>query len=155
VSGGFKLTRQYAGIVNRQHIILRVVLYILTSVVFAVTLIADAVIFNTMDFWEGRVSANDYQFEKDGKFYAVRHSYKGDGSQLRNSEIEIYDGPVGLNVPEKIIRLSEREGGKIEVFEDGRLTAVVKSIYDLPQVTRYDQMGMPLTFAPMRIALNK
>lgn len=47
-SGGFKLTRQYAQFVNRQQLILRIVLYILTSIVFAATLLIDAVIFNTM-----------------------------------------------------------------------------------------------------------
>ena len=37
-SGGFKLTRQYARFVNKQQIIIRIVLYILTAVVFLATL---------------------------------------------------------------------------------------------------------------------
>ena len=41
VSGGFKLTRQYAGWVNSQHIVIKSLLYILGFVIFAITLIPE------------------------------------------------------------------------------------------------------------------
>src|SRR4051794_31680669 len=72
-SGGFQLTRQYAGFVNRQPTILGAVIYILTIPVFVVTLIIDMVYFNTMDFWSGKVSAGTYEFNKDGKVFQVVH----------------------------------------------------------------------------------
>src|SRR5688572_8030721 len=74
-SGGFKLTRQYARWVNSQNIILRIVLYILTFIVFAVTLLIDAVVFNTIDFWEGKVSEGTYDFKDGDKVYQVRHEF--------------------------------------------------------------------------------
>src|SRR5688572_22802984 len=88
-SGGFKLTRQYAGFVNRQNLILRIIIYIFTGIVFAVTLLIDFVIFNTIDFWEGRVSQGDFEFSKDGKVYLVHHRL--DDAGLRSSRIKILD----------------------------------------------------------------
>ena len=64
-SGGFQLTRSFAGWVNSQNVVLRVILYILTAVIFAVTLLIDLLINNTIDFWDGKVSAGTYNFSKD------------------------------------------------------------------------------------------
>ncbi len=64
-SGGFKLTRKYASWLNSNNIIIRIILYILTSVVFAVTILIDMVIFNTIDFWEGIPVAT--MFDESGK----------------------------------------------------------------------------------------
>ena len=72
-SGGFKLTRQYARWVNSQNIILRIVIYILTSVVFAVTMLIDFVIFNTLDFWNGTVAAGSYEFKDGDKLFQERN----------------------------------------------------------------------------------
>lgn len=133
-SGGFKLTRKYAQFVNSKNIIIRVVLYILTSFVFAITLLIDAVIFNTMDFWEGRVSANTYNFKKDGKEYKVTHSYKGD-QKLRNTHIEILSKN---NSEKKIIEISEIDNNRIQILEDGVLKGEVKDINSLPMITRFE-----------------
>lgn len=120
-SGGFKLTRKYAQFVNSQNIIIRIVLYILTSVVFAATLLIDAVVFNTMDFWEGRVSAGEHTFEKDGKLYAVKHFYSGE-KNLRNTQIQVFDKDThGVGKAESVILLSETEDGQVNVFENGKL----------------------------------
>ena len=130
-SGGYKLTRRYATFVNHQNIIIRIVLYILTSIVFVATLLIDAVVFNTIDFWEGRVSANDYSFEKDGKMYLVKHYYLGE-KKLRNTEIEIYSKNNGLmKAAEKSIHLAETETGQVQIFEDGALKETIDSIYQL------------------------
>ena len=89
VSGGFKLTRQYAGWVNSQTLVLRVIIYLLTFVVFGVTLLIDSVVFNTMDFWQGKVSAGGYEFKDGDKTYLVQHSFKP-GTQYRQTEILSY-----------------------------------------------------------------
>ena len=87
-SGGFKLTRQYAGFVNRQPTILRIIIYLLTGIVFAVTMLIDMVIFNTIDFWEGRVSAGSYEFKKGDKTFHVRHEFMP-GTILKRSTIRV------------------------------------------------------------------
>lgn len=124
-SGGFKLTRQYAGWVNSQNLILRIILYILTSVVFAVTLVIDAVIFNTMDFWNGRVSQGTYEFEKDGKKYIVTHSYHGQG--LRQSAIQVSH----LDKTELIL-IKETAQNTIELWQNGTFTGCVEHIDTVP-----------------------
>lgn len=116
-SGGYKLTRQYAGFVNRQPLILRIVLYILTSIVFAATLLIDSVIFNTMDFWEGRVSQGTFEFQKDGKSYVAQHSYLP-GTRLRQSHIQVFQ-TGGKMIQDVVLR--ETTDHAVEVFVDGRL----------------------------------
>jgi hypothetical protein len=124
-SGGFKLTRQYAGWVNSQNLILRIILYILTSVVFAVTLLIDAVIFNTMDFWNGRVSQGTYEFEKEGKKYVVTHSYHEQG--LRQSIIQ-----VSHSDKTEVILIKETAKSTIELWQNGTLTGQVENLDTLP-----------------------
>ncbi len=137
-SGGFKWTRKYATFVNQQQIILRVVLYILTGIVFAVAMLVDLVVFNTMDFWEGRVSANDYTFEKDGVTYLVKHSYEGE-QKLRNTKIRIFKkhAPTA-GAPDATIEIAETDKKTVNVLENGILKATVESIYDLPQLVSYE-----------------
>jgi hypothetical protein len=90
-SGGSKLTRQIAQMVNSQQIIIRVIIYILAgALIFGITLLVDMVIFNTMDFWEGRVSANTYEFNKDGKTYLAHHRFQ-EGTQLKESHLQVFD----------------------------------------------------------------
>ena len=76
-SGGFKLTREYARWVNSKNIILRIILYILTAVVFAVTMLIDLVVFNTMDFWNGTVSQGDYKFKGEEASRTNDRIYRG------------------------------------------------------------------------------
>lgn len=118
-SGGFKLTRQYAGFVNKQDLIIRIILYILTMVVFAVTVLIDAVIFNTMDFWEGRVSQGTFQFKEGEKTFVAEHSFQ-DGGKLRQSRITITE-----NEKVQEILLKETASGTIEVFENGAFKVAV------------------------------
>ena len=135
-SGGFKLTRKYAGFVNKQNIILRIVLYILTGVVFAVTLLIDMVVFNTMDFWDGRVSQGTYHFQKEGMQYAVHHRYVEGG--LRESHIEVLDAHK-----KKVqdVLLKELPDSQIEIYINGHLRARVSDISSLPQVSVFDSRG--------------
>ena len=112
VSGGFKMTRSYAGFVNKQPVILRVILYILTGIIFSVTLIIDAVFYNTMDFWEGRVSQGTYQFSEDGRNYVVEHSIQPD-TGLRQSRIEVLG-----EVTQQIV-LRETADHAVDVFING------------------------------------
>lgn len=133
-SGGYKLTRQFAGFVNKQDTIIRIIVYIVTIPVFAITLLVDSVIFNTMDFWEGRVSANDYSFDQDGKHYLVQHYYDG---KLRNTKITITD-KAKVNT----LRLSETKAGQVEVYENGLLKQTVSSISDVKTLTAADNAKM-------------
>lgn len=120
VSGGFKLTRQYAGWLNSQNIFIRIILYIVASVIFAVTLLIDVVLFNTMDFWEGRVSAGDYEFRQDNKVYMVKHQYLP-GSNFRQSSIKVFDNNMSL---QHEITLTELANGNVQVLADGQLREV-------------------------------
>lgn len=136
-SGGFKLTRQYAKWVNSQGTVLRVVLYILTSVVFAVTLLIDLVINNTMDFWDGKVSAGTYRFEKEGKQYVVQHEILPD-SKLRMSTIRVSDRAD--TVLQEIV-LRETLEGEIEMYMDGKLRTKVRHLSEIPVASIYDAEG--------------
>lgn len=137
-SGGYHLTRQYARFVNRQNLIIRIVLYILTSVIFAVTLLIDAVIFNTMDFWQGRVSQGTYEFQSEGKNYVVTHRYQPT-TNLRESTISISGGEL---VASRQIILKENAQKEIDVWVDGTLKATVSSISELPQISYYNDLGV-------------
>lgn len=143
-SGGFKLTRKYASFVNKQNLIIRIVLYILTSIVFAVTLLIDSVIFNTMDFWEGKVSQGTFNFEKDGMKYAAHHSL--DGSGLKNSRIEVFSSE---NAKLQEVVLKETVSSNIEVYVDGKLRGQVSDISAVPQLTVFNRSGQIKTQQPL------
>lgn len=136
-SGGYKLTREYSGWVNRQNIILRIILYILTSVVFAVTLLLDAVVFNTMDFWEGRVSAGDFEFKDGAKSYYVKHEFLP-GSSLRRSTIKIVEAKQ--NLVQEIV-LAENASGHVEMFVDGKLRTRVNGLSEFPVASIFNEHG--------------
>lgn len=136
-SGGFKLTREYARWVNSKNIILRIILYILTAVVFAVTMLIDLVIFNTMDFWNGTVSQGDYHFKGENKTFYVKHEFLPN-TLLKRSTIQV------KNDKEELIQtvvLSETKSGEIEMFVDGKIRARVKNISSLPVASVYNKAG--------------
>ncbi len=135
-SGGYKLTRQYAGFVNKQNILVRILLYIFTSIVFGITMLVDLVVFNTMDFWNGKVSKGNYNFEKDGKMFAVNHMITPEGR--RKSHIVVSDG--NHQVLQDVV-LSETEKKDIEIFVDGKLTGRVSDISSIPVATIYSPTG--------------
>jgi len=136
-SGGFKLTREYAGWVNSQNIILRIVLYLFTGIVYAITLLIDLVIFNTVDFWEGHISAGTYNFNKDDKTYQVKHEYLPE-TKLKQSTIHILDLKHKL-LQEVVLR--ETQSHEIEMFVDGKLRARVHGISELPVASVFDSKG--------------
>jgi hypothetical protein len=136
-SGGFKLTRQYAGFVNKQDLIIRIVLYILTGVVFAATMLIDMVFFNTMDFWEGRVSAGDYMFNQGEKTYHAHHEVLPE-SNLKRSTIEVFSAEKKLL---QTVMLQETKAGEIEFYVDGKLRTKVRDISNLPIASIYDAKG--------------
>ncbi len=136
-SGGFKLTREYAGFVNKQNIIVRIIIYLLTGIIFAITMLVDLVIFNTIDFWEGRVSQGTYEFNKDGKTFHVRHEISPENS-LKRSTIEMF----GVDKkPLQEVVLQETPGGEIEMSVDGELRARVRNIGSLPVASIFDRDG--------------
>lgn len=151
-SGGYKLTRKYSQFVNKQNIILRIILYIVTVPVYGITLLVDAVVFNTMDFWGGRVSSNIYHFEDGGKLYAVKHSFEGD-DKLRKTEIKVLDKTNKQKV-ESIVVLEEQAGGKIRVTENGKLKVIVDEIDNLPKITLYKDGRAEKAHLPMMLAKN-
>jgi hypothetical protein len=137
MSGGFKLTRQYAGWVNSQHLVIRVVLYILTMVVYGVTLLVDAVVFNTQDFWEGRVSAGTYEFKDGAKTYHVRHEHIP-GLRLRRSTIRVHD-PKQATVQEFVV--AETATSDVELYVNGKLRKRAHGVSEAPVISTFDQHG--------------
>lgn len=137
VSGGFKLTREYARWVNSQNIILRIILYILTSVVFAVTMLIDVVVFNTVDFWEGRVSEGTYEFKDAKKMYHVKHEFIP-GSGLKRSTIHV---KTLENVAVQEVVLLETTDGQIQLYVDGKMRAQARDISTFPNTIVFDDRG--------------
>lgn len=153
-SGGFKLTRKYSKFINSQNVVILSFLYILISFVFIVTLVIDAVIFNTIDFWEGRVSSGVYPFEKVGTLYAVHNEVHG-ASELKRSTIKISTANKKLL---QEIQLKETPLGHIQLYVDGILRKKVENIQDLPTVTSFDRDGKVSnveTYEPTKIHANR
>ena len=147
-SGGYKLTREYARWVNSKSLILRIILYILTAVVFAVTLLIDTVIFNTMDFWNGTVSEGKYEFRDQEKIYQVHHEILP-GTGLKRSTIEVKDSSSKLL---QTVVLNETTSGEIEMSVDGKVRSRVRDITSIPVASIFDERGKlveekPLIFA--------
>lgn len=136
-SGGFKLTRQYARWVNSQNIILRIVLYILTSVVFAVTMLIDVVVFNTIDFWEGKVSEGTYEFKEGTKTYFVRHEILPE-TKLKRSTIQVFDAN---RVRLQEVVLHETPSKEVELIVDGKVRTRASDISKIPVVSIFDERG--------------
>lgn len=136
-SGGYKLTRQYARWVNSQNLILRIIIYLLTGIVFAVTLLIDAVVFNTMDFWNGTVSQGTFEFSGEGKNYVAKHELQP-GTTLKKSTIQVMDNHKSLL---QTVILNEVAGGKIELYIDGKLRGMVNNIDSIPYVSHYNTKG--------------
>lgn len=136
-SGGFKLTREYARFVNSKMIILRIVLYIFTSIVFAITMLIDMVVFNTIDFWEGKVSQGTYDFKDGEKSFHAKHEILP-GSNLKKSTILVTDAK---NTLLQKVELLETATGEVELYIDGQLRTRVKDIKSLPVATLFDEKG--------------
>ena len=138
VSGGFKMTRDYAGWVNKQDVIIRVILYIVTFVVFLVTILIDVVINNTEDFWDGTVAQGNYDFHRDGKTYQAHHEFMP-GTKLKRSTIEVRDTNKKLL---QIVVFKEVAGGEVELYVDGKLRTRVRNISKLLVVSIFDKNGV-------------
>ena len=136
-SGGFKLTRQYAGWVNSQNVFIRIIVYLLTGVVFAVTMLIDFVVFNTMDFWNGRVSQGTYDFQKDDKTYQVRHEIIP-GTDLKKSTIVVRD--QNQKQLQEVI-LEQTAQNEIILMVDGKLKSKVTDIQSIPMMSLFDSAG--------------
>lgn len=135
-SGGFQLTRQFARWVNSQQIILRIIIYIVTIPIFGITMLIDSVVFNTMDFWNGRVSQGDFQFQEGEKTFHVQHRFEP-ATGLRQSTIEVAE--AGKHIQTILIR--ELSSEKIEMLVDGTRRALVNDIQSLPQISQFDANG--------------
>ncbi|HWU42875.1 MAG TPA: DUF3332 family protein [Bdellovibrio sp.] len=136
-SGGFKLTREYAQWVNSKTLILRIVLYLLTFVVFAVTLLIDMVIFNTMDFWDGKVSQGTYEFKDGNKTFYVKHEFLPE-TGLKQSTIDVKDEQARLL---QNVVLKETPNHEVELYVDGQLRSRVRDIHSLPVANIYNEKG--------------
>jgi hypothetical protein len=135
-SGGFHLTREYAGWLNSQNIIVRIVLYVFGFVVFFVTLLVDMVILNTADFWQGRVSAGNYQFKDGDKTFLVHHEFLPT-TNLKRSTIQVLEH--GKKLQE--VMLSETTSGEIEFYIDGKIRTRVRDLHSIPVATLFDEKG--------------
>lgn len=133
-SGGYKLTRKYSQWVNSNHIIIRVIVFLVTMPLYGILLLIDAVIFNTIDFWTGTVAKGTYEFNKGDKTYVVTHDIK-DG--LRNSLIKITNADKTQNT----IEIRETATHEIEMYRDGQIQAKASSLNALPLITQYKEDG--------------
>lgn len=136
-SGGYKLTRQFAGWLNSQNLIIRIVLYILTMPVFGVTLLIDWLVFNTMDFWQGRVSSGTYEKAEGDKLYFAKHEILP-GQNLKRSTLTVKDKNLAVI---KEVKIQETATGEIEMFVDGVLKTRVSHISLLPVAKIFDFKG--------------
>jgi len=136
-SGGWKLTRRYSSFVNSQHIIIRIVLYILTLPIYAITILIDVVVNNTIDFWEGRVSANTYEFKKDGKTFVAKHEILPE-TNLKRSTIQVLDADKKLI---QTVVLAETPKHEVELIVDGVLRTKVQNINSIPLLSSFDKNG--------------
>lgn len=135
-SGGYKLTRQYARFVNSQNIIIRIVLYIFTSIVFFATLLVDAVVFNTMDFWNGTVSQGTYEFTQENKKFFVKHEV--DNNHFKKSTVEVVSLD-GKHLQDVVIQQTSQTD--IAVFVNGKLHSKISDIHRFPLATLFDAQG--------------
>lgn len=136
-SGGYKLTRDFSQWVNSKTLILRIILYIITIPVFGITLLIDAVIFNTMDFWEGRVSSGSYDFKDGNKTYQVRHEFLQD-TKLKKSTVQIRDSK---QTSLQVVVLKETASHEIEMYVDGKLRTKVNSLSKNPVAFIFNEKG--------------
>ena len=138
VSGGWELTRDYSMWLNSKKVGLRVVLYLLTFVVFLVTILIDVVVNNTADFWRGTISESTAVFYKDGKTFYVQHEIIPD-TQLKRSTIQVKDKDQKLL---QTVVLSETEKLEIELRVDGVLRTKVENIDQaFPLLSSFDKDG--------------
>lgn len=136
-SGGYKLSRSFAGWINDKNVFLRVILYIFTGGLFLFTLIIDLLVFNTLDFWQGKISAGDYQFKEGGKTYFAKHEFIP-GTQLKKSTLRVKDENQKL-IQEVV--LAETSEGMIETYIDGKLRGQVRDITTVPVASLFDENG--------------
>lgn len=126
-SGGYKLTRQYARFVNSKNILIRIILYIFTSIVFVATIIIDSVVFNTMDFWNGTVSQGTFEDIQGDKKFTAQHSV--DENNLKRSVITVTT--LGGEKLQEVV-LQETTDAQIQVWVDGQLNAQIENIHQFP-----------------------
>lgn len=134
-SGGYHLSRTLAGWMNKQDLLIRVLLYIFLGGAFFFTILADMIYFNTVDFWTGKVTAGIYEYKDSDKAYVVNHSFEND---LKRTEIQISDlkGKKLQN-----ILLKETATHEIELYVDGTLKAKVNDLESLPKISYMDSKG--------------
>ena len=149
-SGGYKITRGFSRWVNKQHIIIRIVLYIFLMPVWGITLLIDAVVFNTMDFWQGRVSQGTYNFEENGKQYWVKHELQ-EGTQLKKSTIRVMD-LAEQKVREIIVK--ENRDHTVEVYLDGKLRRKASGVKGFALISDFDEAGLLTKKIPVDLKRN-
>ena len=139
-SGGFTTTRSVSKFINSKGIILRIVLYIVLWPVLIITMLADEIVFNTIDFWTGKVSAQNKVFEKNGVRVMVAHSL----TPLHRSVLTIEPKKGDRTV----IELRETATGSVEVYRDGVKRTEVKDIQSaFPMLSLYQDNGKAVASA--------
>lgn len=136
LSGGWKVTRMVAKWNNSLTIIPRILIYVAFFIiqVYTITALIDSIVFNTIDFWTGTVSAMNYKYQKDGNDVAVEHSR----FPLRRSVITTSkDGVV-----KSVVEIKELESGKIALVVNGVLRGEFNNIRDVePSLVLYKEDG--------------
>ncbi|MBL8994902.1 MAG: DUF3332 family protein [Spirochaetia bacterium] len=134
LSGGWKITRMVAKWNNGFAVFPRILIYIAFFLlqVYTITSLIDGIVFNTIDFWNGTISAMNYKYQKDGMDVAVVHSR----FPLRRSVITTSKG----DVVKSVVEVNELENGKIALVINGVLRGEFKNIQDVdPTLVLYKE----------------
>jgi hypothetical protein len=141
MSGGWKITRTVARWNNSLSILPRILIYIAFFIipVYGVASLIDAIVFNTIDFWNGTVSAMNYNYKKDGMDVSVAHTR----FPLRQSIITTRKG----DVVKSEVKICELTTGKIALYVDGVLRGEVNNIKEVdPALTVFNEDGVTVAF---------
>jgi hypothetical protein len=124
VSGGFRWTRSVARYVNSNSVLPRVLLWAAFVIlpVYLLAFLFDVILWNTLDFWSGSVSAQNTTFEQDGAKIEVAHS----ANPLKKTVITV----IAKDGKRTVSELRETERHSIEVLVDGVKKGEVESVTD-------------------------
>jgi hypothetical protein len=138
-AGRFHLTRAVGGWNNRMPLLPRILVYVAFVIipVYGVTLLADFLVTNTIDFWSGTSTASNASYERDGVKYAVV-----------NRKDPLKHTIITAQAPNKlpqVIEFKEQASGKIALWIDGVQRAEVSDLNEMnSQLKIYSQDGITL-----------
>jgi hypothetical protein len=164
--GGFVLTRKWHGFISGiNNKWLRWIVFLITCIVYGITIWVDAIIFNSIEFWSGSNPMAHSDFDENGQFVKVEErsgekvvfTYRDYGEQLRIDMYKDgrYKGNLVLLRAEPGQFYSERDGRllPVDVSEDATPTGRVVSMRVGEEITRRE-IGL-LEYYALRAAVER